>query len=172
MTKSEARKHFSAKREQLGNREINTFQDLLLIRFQELNLPYFKLVHSYIKHPQRNEPNPEYLIDWLEFRDPGLSITYAKSNMEDCSMDHFLYDDEMLFKLNKFGIPEPEYGVRVEPDSIDLSIIPLLAFDKRGNRVGYGKGYYDRFISMCSKDMLKIGLSFFLLIRNGEFIGL
>ena len=161
MTKSEARKLFSGKRGELGLREINTFQDLLLIRFQELDLPYMNLVHSYIKHPNRNEPDPELLLDWLEFRDPGISISYAKSNPDDCSMEHFLYAEPMNFKLNLFGIPEPESGEKIEPDSIDLAIIPLLAFDTKGNRVGYGKGYYDRFISQCRMDMLKIGLSFF-----------
>ena len=76
-------------------------------------------------------------------------------------MLHFLQDDEMFFEKNQYGIPEPTGGVAVRERDIDIVFIPLLAFDKSGNRVGYGKGYYDRFLSKCRKDVLKIGLSFF-----------
>lgn len=161
MTKSEARRFYSQKREQLDIREVNVFQDLMLIQFQQLDLPYLNLVHSYIKHPLRQEPNPENLLDWLLFRDPGVSITYASSNPNDYTMVHYLHAPEMTFKLNQFGIPEPEVGELVDPLSIDMAIIPLLACDLKGNRVGYGKGYYDRFLSKCRTDILKIGLSFF-----------
>ncbi len=44
---------------------------------------------------------------------------------------------------------------------IDVVFIPLLSFDYKGNRVGYGKGYYDRFLLNCKEECLKIGLSFF-----------
>ena len=47
------------------------------------------------------------------------------------------------------------------PAEIDLVIVPLLCFDKKGNRVGYGKGYYDRFLKQCRKDCIKIGFSYF-----------
>lgn len=44
---------------------------------------------------------------------------------------------------------------------IDIAFIPLLAFDTEGNRIGYGKGYYDRFLAKCRKDIITIGLSYF-----------
>ena len=52
-------------------------------------------------------------------------------------------------------------GEITEPDEIDLVLVPLLAFDQEGYRVGYGKGYYDKFLSQCREDVIKIGLSFF-----------
>ena len=76
-------------------------------------------------------------------------------------MQHLHFDDEVELVHNAFGIAEPSAGKIVEPDEIDLVLVPLLAFDKHGYRVGYGKGYYDKFLSQCRKDVIKIGLSFF-----------
>jgi 5-formyltetrahydrofolate cyclo-ligase len=63
--------------------------------------------------------------------------------------------------MNQWGITEPEYGKEVPPQLIDVVIVPLLAFDTRGNRLGYGKGFYDRFLAECKADVLKIGVSYF-----------
>lgn len=63
--------------------------------------------------------------------------------------------------LNAWGIPEPTQGILTDPSIIDFILVPLLAFDTQGYRVGYGKGYYDRFLKDCRNDSKKIGLSFF-----------
>ncbi|MEY3642146.1 MAG: hypothetical protein RLZZ149_74, partial [Pseudomonadota bacterium] len=73
----------------------------------------------------------------------------------------YISDDTTEFYLNQYGIPEPMGGIEIKAGQIDAAIIPLLAFDNIGNRVGYGKGYYDRFLANCRADVLKIGLSFF-----------
>ncbi len=62
---------------------------------------------------------------------------------------------------NDYGIEEPSGGNKVMENEIDLILVPLLAFDKYGFRVGYGKGYYDKFLFQCRKDSIKIGLSYF-----------
>jgi 5-formyltetrahydrofolate cyclo-ligase len=161
MKKTEARKTFSAQRFALKPFEVNTKQDLLLIRFQQLSLPDFNLVHAYLPLYERNEPDPTPLLDFMHFRHPGMQVTYARINPDNFSMLHFLQDDDMFFEKNQYGIPEPIGGIEVKETDIDIVFIPLLAFDEAGNRVGYGKGYYDRFLSKCRKDVLKIGLSFF-----------
>ena len=161
MKKSEARKIFSTQRSALKPVEVNTKQDLLLIRFQQLSFPDFNLVHAYLPLYERNEPDPTPLMDFMHFRYPGMQVTYAKINPDNFSMMHFLQDDDMFFEKNHYWIPEPIGGIEVKEKDIDIVFIPLLAFDKSGNRVGYGKGYYDRFLSKCRKDVLKIGLSFF-----------
>lgn len=161
MTKIEARRVHKEKRTALTDKELLIFQDLMLIRFQELNLPYVNLLHTYLPIYDNNEPDPGPLVDWLRFTDPGLRVTYASINPSDCSMKHFLQQDDMLFKANLYGIPEPVSGIEIAENEIDIAIIPLLTFDMQGNRVGYGKGYYDRFIAKCRADMIKIGLSFF-----------
>ena len=57
--------------------------------------------------------------------------------------------------------PEPVDGVEIPSTKIDVVFVPLLAFDEKGNRAGYGKGFYDAFLSECKPDAIKIGLSFF-----------
>ena len=161
MIKIEARELFRKKRAALSDKELLVFQDLLLIRFQELSLPYANLIHTYIPLYHNNEPDPGPLVDWIRFSDPGIRVTYSSIDPNDCSMKHFLQDDDMIFKTNQYGIPEPVSGIEIAENDIDIAILPLLAFDESGNRVGYGKGYYDRFISKCRGDLIKIGLSFF-----------
>ena len=76
-------------------------------------------------------------------------------------MAHFLLTDNTKIKKNEYNIPEPVNGLEVPSNKIDVVFVPLLAFDKTGNRVGYGKGFYDKFLSECKPDAIKIGLSFF-----------
>ncbi|MFN5325813.1 MAG: 5-formyltetrahydrofolate cyclo-ligase [Bacteroidota bacterium] len=161
MIKSEIRKQFKEKRLALSNMDVNVYQDLLLIRFQDLHLPYIQFLHSYIPMPSSKEPDPGPLVDWMCFRDPGLKTVYGVINDEDYSMQHFLYNEDTVFQLNRYGIPEPTGGTAIDAAQIDAVVMPLLAFDSNGDRVGYGKGYYDRFLAACRKDVLKIGLSYF-----------
>ena len=66
------------------------------------------------------------------------------------------------------GIPEPKAGVleEVEPSSVDLAVIPGVAFDLRRYRIGYGAGYYDRYLLKLRRDCFKIGVAFNLQILN------
>lgn len=75
-------------------------------------------------------------------------------------INYFLEDGNQI-KENQWNIPEPQFGEITAAEKIDLVIVPLLAFDLKGNRVGYGKGYYDRFLKQCRPDCKKVGLSFF-----------
>jgi 5-formyltetrahydrofolate cyclo-ligase len=74
---------------------------------------------------------------------------------------HYQYDQQIELIKNEYGIDEPKSGNKVTENEIDMVLIPLLAFDRKGYRVGFGKGYYDKFLSRCRKDVLKVGLSFF-----------
>ena len=76
-------------------------------------------------------------------------------------MIHFLLTDSTRLKKSKWNIPEPVDGIEIAPNKLDVVFVPLLAFDGQGQRVGYGKGFYDRFLAQCRKDAIKIGLSLF-----------
>jgi hypothetical protein len=71
----------------------------------------------------------------MHFRQPGMQVTYAKIDPSNFSMLHFLQDDGMFFEKNQYGIPEPIGGITINEKDIDIVFIPLLAFDRSGNRV-------------------------------------
>ena len=81
---------------------------------------------------------------------------------------HYLYEKNILIKKNNLGIPEPLNGNKIKTKLIEVVFVPLIIVDKIGNRVGYGKGYYDRFLNKCDKKVIKVGLSFFDIIEKIE----
>ena len=95
----------------------------------------------------------------LKFREKNkfnISLPVIKKNFQ---MDFHKWSFSDPLKTNKYGIPEPEVQSKLYPDVL---LIPLVAFDKKLNRLGYGGGYYDRLITKLSKKkrIIKIGLAF------------
>jgi 5-formyltetrahydrofolate cyclo-ligase len=90
-----------------------------------------------------------------------MEVAHPVINSSDGTMQNYLCNENTVYDLNQYGIPEPLNEKEIMPGEIDMAIIPLLVFDTAGYRVGYGKGYYDRFLADCRPEMLKIGLSFF-----------
>ena len=85
----------------------------------------------------------------------------SKCEFSTLGMIHYLLTDNTKIKKNSYNVPEPIDGIEVPDAKIDVVFVPLLAYDKAGNRVGYGKGFYDNFLSKCKPETIKIGLSFF-----------
>jgi 5-formyltetrahydrofolate cyclo-ligase len=161
MNKQEARKLYKTKRMQLTKTEQNRFDDLILVNFQSLPLPHLQYVHTYLAIKENNEIETDHLLHYLEFRNPGMKIALPRVNEETQSLEHIEYDEDLVIQLSKWKIPEPVNGKMIAEKEIDLIFVPLLAFDTKGHRVGYGKGYYDQFLSQCRPGALKIGLSYF-----------
>lgn len=162
MNKSTLRKSYLQKRLALPDTQRSRLDDLMLIRFQQWALPgEVETVMSFWPLREKAEPNTFLLTDFLQFRIPGLQVAYPVTDFHTLQMEAILVEDETAFRLNEYGIGEPADGVQVPPDSIDLVIVPLLAFDLKGYRLGYGKGFYDRFLEQCRRDVIKIGLSYF-----------
>lgn len=160
MNKKDVRKFFSERRDQLDPDAREKLQDLILIRFQHFHFPFIDCAHSYLTIHEKNEPDPEPLIRSLAFRNPGMQLAVPRI-INATEMASIIISDHTEFQKNEFGVLEPVEGEIISPMLIDLVIVPLLGFDKAGNRVGYGKGFYDRFLSTCREDVIKIGLSFF-----------
>jgi len=83
------------------------------------------------------------------------------SNFDKNNMTHKILDEHTQFQDNAYGIPEPITGKDVDVKDIQVVIVPLLAVDQHGNRLGYGKGFYDRFLAECSPNTLFIGVTMF-----------
>lgn len=119
-----------------------------------------KKVHVFLPITSKKEINTWLIIDRLRsVAEVVVSISDFNSN----TMKHVLLNDNTQFKESDYGIPEP-FGnnlVEVAPNEIDVVLLPLLGFDKKGYRVGYGKGFYDRFLINLNEDALKVGLSLF-----------
>lgn len=161
MTKKELRDTYKQKRALLGEAETNRMQDLIMIRFQQLPLPFLQYLHTYLPMDIQKEVDTWPVVEFLQFSNPGLRIVVPKTDAEGNSMTHYLYDEDTVLVKNRYHIMEPAGGKQVSSGDIDLVLVPLLAFDERGNRVGYGKGFYDRFLAQCREDVIKVGLSFF-----------
>ena len=101
MKKSEARIIYKQQRQTLSQKALNVKQDLLLIQFQQMVLPYAQIVHAYIPKASSNEPDPGPMVDWMKFRDLGLQVSYAKIDPSDMSMHHFMQHEEMGFEETK-----------------------------------------------------------------------
>ena len=170
MNKKEVRSHFRQLRDGLGPRERERLQDMLLIRFQELRLPFLHTIHTYLPMHQLSEPDPDPLVRSLAFSNPGLRITVPRI-ISDTEMVNVLLTEDTVLNPNQYGISEPLEGEIVDPGQLDLIMVPLLGFDLQGNRAGYGKGYYDRFLAGCRESALKLGLSFFAPVDRIEDTG-
>lgn len=161
MTKQDARNIYMEKRLQLSTGERNRFDDLLLIQFQKLVLPEILLVHTYLAMESKKEFATDAILHFLEFQHPGVQFVIPRVNTKTKEIENILHTDELKFQTNKWGITEPVDGTLIEAEELDLVLVPLLAFDTKGNRVGYGKGFYDKLLSKCRKDVLKVGFSYF-----------
>jgi len=159
MDKGFFRKKYKAKREELIIPEMEAMS--LAISNLALELPIWggTYYHIFLSISEKKEVDTEFLLHVLQGRDK--SIVVSKTNFTTNEMEHFLLQENTSLVVSNYGIPEPVDGIEVAVKKLDVVFIPLLAFDTRGNRIGYGKGFYDRFLSNCNEETIFVGLSFF-----------
>lgn len=159
MLKQALRIHYKTLRKQLSENQLEEMS--LAVANNVLTLPVWEKTYFHIFLPieAHNEVNTEFILHLLSGKDKEIVI--SKSDFETRNMTHFLLTDNTKIKKNEYNIPEPVDGIEVPAKKIEVVFIPLLAYDKQGNRVGYGKGFYDKFLSECQPGTIKIGLSFF-----------
>lgn len=159
MTKKELRIKYKALRKELTPQEAEDKSLAIANRLLELDIWQYTYYHLFMTIEEQAEINTRFIMHILAARDKETVV--SRSNFETSSLTNYLLTDNTVFKKNSHGIPEPVDGIEVPHDKIDVIFIPLLVFDKTGHRTGYGKGFYDRFLSRCRPDAIKVGLSFF-----------
>jgi 5-formyltetrahydrofolate cyclo-ligase len=161
MTKQVLRKQFLQQRLALSLQEKHQLTAMMLEQFSGKIFPSIKIALGYLAIEEKNELSSHFFEEMLEINNPDLQVCYPAANAETLSMTVFAADDDLEIGTGPYNIPQPISGNIILPEMIDLIFVPLLAFDKKGFRVGYGKGYYDRFITRCKPTILTVGLSFF-----------
>ena len=139
------------KRVNKKNIKIDFTQLIQILKKEKINK---KIIGGY--YPINFEIDDLVLLRKFEKNKFKISLPVIKKNFQ---MDFYKWTFSSPLKVNKYGIPEPEIKSIVYPD---ILLIPLVAFDKNLNRLGYGGGYYDRLIERLSKKkkIIKIGLAF------------
>ena len=125
-------------------------------------------IHSYFKkknynlkiiggyYPINHEIDDLEILNYFFLKGSLISLPKIKKKNQ---MEFYKWNKNEPLLLNKYGIPEPDTANKVYPD---ILFIPLVAFDKELNRLGYGGGFYDRYIQKISKikKIIKVGLAF------------
>ena len=159
MTKAEIRQHYLNKRKQLSPQEMEYKQQGLMKYFALFDLSPYAVVHLFLPIQKQREPNTEPMMENLFSL--GKTVVLSQSDFGTKQMTHWAVSPDSLWQTNRYGIPEPTKGTPVPPSAIDLVFVPLLGYDAKGQRVGYGQGFYDRFLSVCAPHTVFVGLSYF-----------
>ncbi|WP_047417155.1 5-formyltetrahydrofolate cyclo-ligase [Cellulophaga sp. Hel_I_12] len=158
MLKKNLRINFSSLRSALTPENISDLSIAIANKILDLPIWQFTNYHIFLSITEKKEIDTSYLMSILQGRDKNIILSKMVADQQ---LKHFLLTDNTLIKKNKWNVPEPVDGFEIDANKIDVVFIPLLAFDERGHRVGYGKGYYDAFLASCKPDVIKIGVSFF-----------
>ena len=163
-TKNELRQDYRQLRKQLSGDEVNDLSRKITIQlgsWLEGLEGHEGLTHFHLFFPisKFKEVNTFYIQQLLEQQ--GKTLFTSQVNREEDRLDTLQLPPDAAFFLDEWGIPVPQESVRVTAVKIQVVFVPLLAYDKSGHRLGFGKGFYDRFLASLEQPILKVGLSFF-----------
>jgi 5-formyltetrahydrofolate cyclo-ligase len=167
MKKSDIRSKYRSLRKSLTKEEVNTMsQAIVKLLFRRIPIHRYSVIHVFLPITKNNEPDTQIIINVLQKDFP--SEIYISKSLESGDMLHVPYSNDIHLEHNQWGISEPsDLSNALDSDAFFkkyateeiLVLIPLLAFDLSGNRVGYGKGFYDKFLSHSHQNTAKVGLS-------------
>lgn len=161
MNKDRLRKVYREKRMALSAEQCRYNDEQIINHLQRVDWSACAYVHVFMAISRFNEPDLSGFVAWLRDAHPHIRVVISRSNLLEGTMQHFVWDDDTVFVENKWGIAEPVDGLQVEDQTLDVVFVPLLVADRWGHRVGYGKGFYDRFLVQCRTDVQTIGVGYF-----------
>lgn len=159
MTKKELRTYYKQLRAALSSQERETMSQQIAQNLQQLPIWQYNTYHIFLPIEKLHEINTYYIISLL--KEQQKTIVVPVMQPETKNLTSVVLTHQSQLQTNTWGIPEPQEGTAIPAEKIEVVFVPLLAYDSTGNRVGYGGGYYDRFLAQCPPATLKIGLSFF-----------
>lgn len=159
MKKDNLRKQYKELRLALSESQIENMSMEIANKSLELPVWDHRFYHIFLSIAEQKEVDTEFLLHILQGKDKEVVI--PKADKKTGNLKNYLLTDQTVIKKNRWNIPEPHEGIEISSEKLEVVFIPLLAFDRNGHRVGYGKGFYDRFLAGCKPDIVKIGLSFF-----------
>lgn len=159
MNKQELRAMFLEKRKTLTpNEHALRSKKVCDQAIQFIQKTNYKRVHLFLPIEKQREVDTTAIFSFLK-QSHQHHVILPKVNHLTNELVHLELTDKTELIKAKFGISEPNEGITTAADQIDCVFIPLICFDKKGNRIGYGGGYYDRFLRNTAKETLKIGLA-------------
>ncbi len=159
MNKEVLRALFLEKRKTLSSVEFQKRNDLLfqhVTQFIQENKAAYHF-HIFLSIQRHVEPDTWPIFRYLLHAKKNVYL--SKTHFKRKQLIHYKTDNEDHIVVSKFGIPEPSSGVKASPSLFDIVFVPLISFDTLGNRIGYGAGLYDRFLSETREDCLKVGVA-------------
>ena len=153
MNKSKIRRKILKVRKKNFYKNLNIDSDKL---FSFLRLKKYKFKNFGGYYPSNYEIDDLEILEFLDKKNYNISLPVIKKNNQ---MDFFKWSNNDPLKINKFGIPEP---ISLKIFYPDILLVPLVGYDISLNRLGYGGGFYDRYIEKIEKikEVIKIGLAF------------
>lgn len=161
MHKTELRKCFLEKRKSISVNQKMQYDVAMCENLLKMKLGNPKMLFTYFPLKKYAEPDTLLFTNGMLSTYSDLKICFPKTNLQKHEMQALFVNDETSYEMNDYGLTEPVSESIVAPAEIDIVFIPLLCFDGQGYRVGYGKGYYDKYLSQCRKDVIKIAFSYF-----------
>lgn len=152
--KADLRNHLLQKRNRLTRAEIKVISQQITDKV--IRLPEFqdaKTIHCYLSID--NEISTNQITGKLS--ELGKKLVVPRIIAGTNRLEHVVIDSRDQLIPNAWGISEPSYGSQVQPELLDLVIVPMVGGDPHCNRLGYGKGFYDQFLSLTT--CAKIGLT-------------
>lgn len=157
MRKSELRKIYKTKRFQLSASEIQEFSLKILENLKQMDIWDFSVYHIFLPIVQNHEINTFPIMDELFSRNKRVVVPKVNGlELINCEIQK-----DVEFEVGRFNTLEPKDFQSTENQEIELVFMPMMVCDKIGNRVGYGGGFYDRWLNQFEKTPIKIGLNFF-----------
>lgn len=165
MTKKELRQYYKQKRAALSVTEREMMSQQIAQQLSQWAIWGYHCYHLFLSIEKLQEIDTTPILTLLYQK--NKQVVVPKMNPKTKTLTSIQITEDTSLLINSWGVPEPQEGTVVAADKIDVVFVPLLVCDYYGNRIGYGGGYYDRFLAECRPKTLKVGLSFFL--PDGDF---